>query len=171
MIGFLCFLLFLLGAAMAMLSGLSKKHHRAVEVTGHLTISLCFFLYGLISSHVLRVSPRPVVNAQIISLKRASSRMDINYITVQPEDGGSRLTVHSEFGGPQIQVGERVHVRYSDYDSGVLELDVLSGPGQGFVLRENDGAFYHVLYVFGGFLFLGTAYLIGRKKPGVVAEA
>jgi len=154
-----------------MLSGLSKKHRRGIEVVGHLTISACFFIYGLVSSHVLRVAPRPVVIGLVVEVRPKRSRMDLNYTTIQPDNGGGRLTLHSEFLGTAVQVGERVRVRYSDYDDGVLELDVLSGPGKGFVIQENDSAFYHVLYVFGGFIFLGTAYLIGRKKPKAAAQA
>jgi hypothetical protein len=169
MTGFLCFLLFLFGAAMAVLSGLSKKHRRGVEVTGHLLISACFFIYGLVSSHVLRVSPQPVVTGKVVAIRLLRSRMDLNYLTMEPDGSNAQLTLHSEYFGQQIQVGERVRVRYSDYDNGVLELEVLSGVGQGFVLRENDGAFYHLLYVFGGLLFLGTAYLIWRKRRSVAA--
>jgi hypothetical protein len=169
MVGGLCFLLFLVGAGLAMLSGLSKKHRRGIEVAGHLLISACFFIYGLVSSHVLRVAPRPVVTGQVVEVRLKRSRMDLNYTTIQPdsgpfENGGGRITLHSEFLGSAVQVGERVRARYSDYDNGVLELDVLSGPGKGFVIRENDSAFYHLLYVLGGFIFLGTAYLSWRKK-------
>jgi len=171
MVGGLCFLLFLVGAGLAMLSGLSKKHRRGIEVTGHLLISACFFIYGLVSSHVLRVAPRPVITGQVVEIRPKRSRMDLNYTTIQPDNGAGRLMLHSEFLGSAVQVGEQVRARYSDYDYGLLELDVLSGPGKGFVIQENDSAFYHVLYVFGGFIFLGTAYLIGRKKPKAAAQA
>jgi hypothetical protein len=169
-----CILLFLAGALLAMLSGLSKRHRRGIEVTGHLLISACFFTYGIVSSHVLRVSPRPVVTGTVTAVRPMRSRMDLNYTTIQPDGAGpngSRLTLHSESFAQQIQVGERVRVRYSDYDDGVLELDVLSGPGQGFAMRENDSAYYRLVYLLGGFLFLGTAWLIWRRPPKAAVQA
>ncbi len=169
MTGFLCFLLFVVGALLAMLSGLSKKHRRGIEVAGHLLISLCFFAYGLVSSHVLRVSPRPVVTGTVIEVRPKRSRMDTSLFTLKPDGQSSVLTVHSGYSAPQVQAGSRIRVCYSDYDNGVLELDVLSGPGHGFVMHENDSAIYHLLYVLGGFLFLGTAYAIWRKPPKAAA--
>ncbi len=171
MTGALCFLLFLAGALLAMLSGLSKKHRRGIEVTGHLVISASFFVYGIVSSHILRVAPQPVVTGQLVSIRPSRSRMDSNSFTVRPAGGGAILRLHSETFPHGVEPGDQVRVRYSEYDYGILEFDVLSGAAQGIVLRENDSAFYHVLFAFGGFLFLGTAYLAGRKRQPAVKPA
>ena len=165
MTGFLCFLIFLVGASIAMLSRLNKRHRRGAEVTGHLLISFSFFLYGLVSSHILRTAPPPETTGTVSALKFKTSRMGVNYTTVQPLNGSPTITVHSEFSANELKVGDQVHIRYSDSDNGLLELDVLSGQAKGFVLQENDSAVYHVIFLFGGLLFLGTAWLSAHKGP------
>jgi hypothetical protein len=167
MTGFLCFLLFLAGIALAALSAFMKRHRHGLEITGHLLISAAFFIYALVSTHQLRTAPRPVVTGTVIAKRLARSRMDSNDLTLQPESGSPRLTLHSDANILPVQIGDQVHVQYLEADNGLLELDILAGSQKGYRVFGEDGAMYHLLYLLGAVIFLATAIMLWRRSRKV----
>lgn len=162
--GFLCFLLFCVGALLVVFSGKQKKR----EFAGLLLIAVCFFAYGLSSLHkraLIKATDHPSVSGQILTYK-ITGRGGVSSLVSVRSDAGTRYRFHLDSTLPGVEPGDRVTFKYVEATGGVRELRVLNGKAIGTIVGDEDEDFYPYFWLLCGVVFSGVSLLsfVMRKR-------
>lgn len=88
--------------------------------------------------YFVRTSARPQVEGYISGVKEAYGKSHFSDFTIS-NDAGVVAAVRADYTGPGLRVGDRVRVRFVQYNRKLLELTMLSGSFTGWELRESSG--------------------------------
>ena len=131
--------------------------------------SLAFLIFGLLTFHFDRTSPRLQVEGNLWGARRYQSRSGGSVFSVTADSGGV-ATVRCHYEGPGLHQGDRLRVRYISYNSRLLNMTVLTGPYTGWELRES-GAVWSGLMMAAVGLVCGIVWLrrISLNPPRAAA--
>ena len=162
--GFLCFLLFSVGALLVVFSGKQNKR----ELAGFILIAISFFAYGFSSLHerrLIKATDHPTVTGRILSYKTTGRRETRSLVSVR-SDAGRRYGVYLDSTLPGIEPGDRVTFKYVKETGGAREFRVLNGRAVGTIVRDEDEDVFPYFWLFGGVVFSGSGWLsvVTRKR-------
>ncbi len=104
-------------------------------VYGLIAGSLAFLEFGLLGNFFIARSARPVIQGQIKQIESTGGRYPGTLLTI--ESSPSPVTVRIPGVHPQLIQNDLVRVRYLEYDTQMLQLDVLDGKFAGW---HDDGS-------------------------------
>jgi hypothetical protein len=153
-IGVSFFVLFIPALVVA-LSGsrttLTPKQRALRRGWGLSVISGVIIAFGLINFQHIHNSPRPVVEGNLWDIRELDSSEEHRTRFMITDAAGHAVQIRCSYTGPGFVEGERARVRYVAYSEGLLEMDMLTGPYQGWHLRESSGE-----QVFWGWVAIGV---------------
>jgi hypothetical protein len=96
---------------------------------------------------------------------------DFHLITTKGDD----VTIHSDYSGYRLIENEQATVKFVQYDHTLIDLTMLTGPNQGWHLKESDGSLSCWLLLLMGLAgFWGARYEwlrdVDTKRPTSQSE-
>ena len=117
-----------------------------------------FFIFGSMSLLQLHFSARPTLTGSISHLVQHHGKYpssDFRLITTKGDD----VAVHADYSGSHLIENEQAEVKFVQYDHTLTDLTMLTGPTQGWHLKESDGALScWILLIMGLAGFWGARY-------------
>jgi hypothetical protein len=128
-------------------------------------------LLGIINLVLVHRSNRSSATGVIVNLSQHHGKHDSSSFDVRREDG-SLLHVHCDYAGTHLIPRETVHVDVLNYQSTLLNLNVLDGPFAGWTLTEWDGTLGSEVTISCGFIAALTAWVRRRwiGRPEMIPE-
>jgi len=117
-----------------------------------------FLLFGLLSMYFVYRSAKPSIEGTITQLKQFHGKYPSSDFTVV-SGSGQLAAIHCDYNGASLQTGERIRVRYIQYNGDLLDADILAGPAAGWHHVESEG------YIWGiALALMGAAFFIGGVR-------
>ncbi len=91
-------------------------------------------VFGLVTSYLIRISPRVAVEGNIWAVRGWSSRT-----FKVTDDSGRAALIRCNYRGPGLREGDRARARYIEYNGKLLQLKMLTGSYAGWELEESAG--------------------------------
>jgi membrane protein implicated in regulation of membrane protease activity len=134
------------------------------QVAGLTVAGIAFLWFALLTAYFEKTSPRPTITGTIGALRQNTGRYASSEFTVVG-DAEDRASIRCKYEGTGLQMGERIRVRYIQYNRQLLDAEILSGSVAGWNFSESDGTWSCVFMGSMGLLFLFGAYRASRKLP------
>jgi hypothetical protein len=100
--------------------------------------AIAFFIFGSVSLLQIHFSVRPTVTGSISHLVQHHgkySSSDFHLITTK----GDEVSIHADYSGLSLIENEQATVKFVQYNHALTDLTMLTGPTQGWHLKESDG--------------------------------
>lgn len=111
----------------------SLWHGRGFVVEG-----LAFVVFGLLTDLMIRSSKRLLVDGNIWAIHQSHGKSSGTNFLITTE-AGTVESVRCRYDGPGLREGDRARVHFLEYNRKLLALQMLSGPYEGWELRESSG--------------------------------
>jgi hypothetical protein len=120
--------------------------------------SACLW-FAVLNGYFELNSPRPTMTGTIggLSQKHGNRSSSSDFVVVGDDD--QRVAIHCHYAGTGLQMGERIRVRYIQYNHNLLEAEILSGSVSGWHFAESDGR-----WLYGCMAMLGLALLFAGYR-------
>lgn len=162
--GFLCFLLFCIGACLVVFSGKRKQR----EAPGLILIVICFLTYGvfiLSERAAIKAAHYPTLTGSVVAYEKKGNRGSSSEVVVRA-DSGRRYSVLVDATLPGIEPGDRVAFQYMEDTGHAREFQVLSGKAAGTFATDESWDFSAYLWLICGGIFSTVLVLrvVARKR-------
>jgi hypothetical protein len=96
-------------------------------------------VFGVVNFAFIHNSARPVVEGNLWDIRELySSRAQSSLFRIT-DASGHAVQIRCKYTGPGLVQGERARVRYVTYNEKLVEMEMLSGPFQGWRFEESSG--------------------------------
>ena len=124
--------------------------------------------FGTLTAYFIHTSARMQVEGNLWAVSDSTETSSSQFKVT--DDSGQVATIRCRYSGPGLREGDRVRVRYVEYNRTLIELTMLTGSYTGWVLQESAGEWGFAWFALIGLVCAVSAYRL-RILPSQVEKS
>lgn len=141
LVGLSFFAMVLTGVALILYGSQRKTQGERAwwQGVGLIAEGFAFLAFGSATLYFLRTSPRPQVEGYIWDVRQSFGRSHNSTRFMLTNTAGKAVQIRCKYHGTGIREGEKVRIRFIEYNHELLDMTVLDGPYELWQLQESSG--------------------------------